>query len=307
MSLRVGSLLRPLLGHSASCCSAGVTTPPAAPPVTCCSAGVTTPPAGTRISVPSAGLSIFVLPAALPTTTASTNNFIGVASPFQQSLSPPWRPSTFNNRSRRFCGRDCVLCRSRVLLPGPQSVSLLTTSLYTLPSTIAFAAFAALYLQQSLWPLLRPRLCPFFVGPECCCRVPKPPAGLPASTLYLQQSLSPLPMPILLGRSSEEHWPGQRWQLASPLLHSFKAGQFRQFQCPCGSGRHSARCWIGSLLRQLFQCCAGVATPPAGRSRSFGRDNSVSLLLGGSRSALPRLFSCPVQLFHCFLAAAPPR
>ena len=264
MSLRVGSLLRPLLGHSASCCSAGVTTPPAAPPVTCCSAGVTTPPAGTRISVPSAGLSIFVLPAALPTTTASTKNFIGVASPFQQSLSPPLRPSTFNNRFRRLCG--------------------------PLPSTIAFAAFAALYLQQSLWPLLRPRLCPFFVGPECCCRVPKPPAGLPASTLYLQQSLSPLPMPILLGRSSEEHWPGQRWQLASPLLHSFKAGQFRQFQCPCGSGRHSARCWIGSLLRQLFQCCAGVATPPAGRSRSFGRDNSVSLLLGGkSQCASPPL------------------
>ena len=267
MSLRVGSLLRPLLGHSASCCSAGVTTPPAAPPVTCCSAGVTTPPAGTRISVPSAGLSIFVLPAALPTTTASTKNFIGVASPFQQSLSPPLRPSTFNNRFRRLCGplpstialaafaaeTVSFLCRSGVLLPGPQAASW-TTSLYTLPSTIAFASTNA----NPTWPQLRGALAGTALA-TC----------VAAAALVLGGTVPSIPVSLRVGSPLR------------PLLDRVATPPALSVLC---GGRHSARwpqpqLWPGQLCVPSTGGKSQCASPPlqlpcSAVSLFFGRGSS---------------------------------
>ena len=142
MSLRVGSLLRPLLGHSASCCSAGVATPPAAGPfgllLFCgghhsarCSSCDLLFCGGHHSARWDTYKCPFGGPQHLCAARRSTNNdrlyqelhrgcqplstiaFAAFAALYlQQSLSPPLRPSTFNNRFGRFCGRDCVLSLS---------------------------------------------------------------------------------------------------------------------------------------------------------------------------------------------------
>ena len=248
MSLRVGSLLRPLLGHLASC------------NLLFCSAGVTTPPAGHVLD---------------------TSTLCPFGGP--QHLCAA-RRSTNNDRLYQQLHRGCQPL-----------------------STIAFAAFAALYLQQSLSPLLRPRLCPL--------SVPSAAAGSPIRQLVDYQPLhstfnnrfrrlcGPLPMPIIFGRSNVSFGRG-----------SSVSNLRRRCCCPRSSlaaapSRSIGRDSVGNLRRR---CCprsrrdssvnssvpAGrVATPPAAGSGRYSFSSS-SMLCGGHHSARwpqPQLW--PGQLF----------
>ena len=286
MSLRVGSLLRPLLGHLASC------------NLLFCSAGVTTPPAGHVLDTST--LCPFGGPQHLCAARRSTNNdrlyqqlhrgcqplstiaFAAFAALYlQQSLSPLLRPrlcplsvpsaaagspirqlvdyqplhSTFNNRFRRLCGplpstialaafaaeTVSFLCRSRVLLPGPQAASW-TTSLYTLPSTIAFASTNA----NPTWPQLRGALAgtalATCVAAAALVQVPSIPVSLRVGSPLrplLDRVATPPALSVLCGGRHSARWPQpQLWpgQLCVPstggeVAVRFPASSAALFSC----------------------------------------------------------------------------
>ena len=178
-------------------------------------------------------------------------------SPIRQLVDYQPLHSTFNNRFRRLCGplpstialaafaaeTVSFLCRSGVLLPGPQAASW-TTSLYTLPSTIAFASTNA----NPTWPQLRGALAGTALA-TCVAAaalvqggtVPSIPVSLRVGSPLrplLDRVATPPALSVLCGGRHSARWPQpQLWpgQLCVPSTGGKSQCASPPLQLPCSA------------------------------------------------------------------------